>query len=289
MVLMSIVAILATNSIVAPIEGFMDVSRRAALVDEAQLAMNRMSREIRLALPNSVRITDGTAPPSLSVCVATAGSSCTVEILRTLDGSRYREDVDSLAAGDTLDFTAATDTFDVLGMLPNVQDVDDGAGSLNDCLTGVADCLVIYNLGFSGADAYNGDNIAGIVGDGDLDNNGTLESPIQFIRGSAFPFSSPNQRFHIVDMPVSYECNTTTGRINRHEDYTITSAQALVPGGTTNVLAANVSSCIFRYSQGSGSRNAVLTIELVISQFNQSIGADENIRLVNQIRVPNIP
>lgn len=278
--LTGIVALLAGRNITGSIQGFIDLSRRAALVDEADLALNRMAREIRLALPNSVRITDGAStPPPLALCIAAGGTSCAVEILRTLDGSRYREVADSVGAGDTLDFTTSTDTFDVLGNLPNLGNVNAGASSLNDCITGNSDCLVIYNLGFSGADAYNGDNMAGIV----------ATAPMEFIRPSPFPFSSPNQRFHIVDMPVSFTCNSATGNITRYEDYSIGAAQVLVPGGTSSLLASNVSSCILRYDQGAGSRNAVLTAEITISRFNNSSGNNESIRMVDQIRVPNIP
>ncbi len=278
--LTAIVALLASRNITAPIQGFIDLSRRAALVDEGDLALSRMAREIRLALPNSVRITDGAStPPPMTLCVATGGSSCAVEVLRTLDGSRYRETVDSVGAGDTLDFTAATDTFDVLGNMPNIGSIAAGAGSLNDCQTGTADCLVIYNLGFAGADAYSGDNIAGIV----------ATAPMEFIRPAAFPFPSPNQRFHVVDMPVTFTCNSASGNITRYEDYTIAAAQVLVPGGTSSLLAGNVSSCIFTYDQGAGSRNAVLTAEITVSRFNSSSGNNESIRMVEQIRVPNIP
>ena len=52
--LTGIVAVLAGQNIVAPIQGFIDLGRRAALVDEADLALSRMSREVQLALPNSV-------------------------------------------------------------------------------------------------------------------------------------------------------------------------------------------------------------------------------------------
>jgi len=278
--LTGIVAVLAGQNIVAPIQGFIDLGRRAALVDEADLALSRMSREVQLALPNSVRITDGAStPPPLATCVAAGGSSCSVEILRTLDGSRYREQTDSVGAGDTLDFTANTDTFDVMGNLPNLARITAGAGSLNDCLTGTTDCLVVYNLGFSGADAYNGDNIAGIV----------ATAPMEFVRPAPFPFSSPNQRFHIVDMPVTFNCDSASGNLLRIEDYSIVPGQVLAPGGTSGLLAGNINSCVFRYDQGSGSRNAVLTVELVVSRFNSSSGNNESIRMVEQIRVQNIP
>ncbi len=277
--LTAIVTLLAGRNIIAPIQGFLDITRRAALVDEADLALNRMARELRLALPNSVRLTDGVS--LLGTCVASGGSVCAVEFLRTLDGSRYRELTDSVGAGDTLDFTLASDTFDVLGTLPNLADIDTGAGSLADCQDGSADCLVIYNLGFTGADAYNGDNIAGITA--------ASATSIDFVRPTAFPTSSPSQRFQIVDMPITFTCDSGAGSLIRFQNYTIAAAPALNPGGTSSLMAGNISSCVFRYDQGVSSRNAVLTIELTVSRLNESSGNTESIRIVDQVRVQNIP
>ena len=66
---------------------------RASLVDAADLALQRMSREVRLALPNSVRIRSGTST-GLETCAAGGGTVCAVEILRTADGGQYRSDFD---------------------------------------------------------------------------------------------------------------------------------------------------------------------------------------------------
>ncbi len=57
-----------------PMQAFVDVEKRTRLVDIADTALQRMAREIRLALPNSIRVTGGN----------------TVDFLRTLDGVRYR-------------------------------------------------------------------------------------------------------------------------------------------------------------------------------------------------------
>lgn len=41
-----------------PMEGYVDLKRRAELVDQAEMSLRRMQRDIRTALPNSVRIFD---------------------------------------------------------------------------------------------------------------------------------------------------------------------------------------------------------------------------------------
>jgi MSHA biogenesis protein MshO len=89
------------------------------LADRADVALRRMSRDVRNALPNSV-------------FVPTAGNY--VEFVPIRAGGRYKQD----------DFGAPDNTFNVL-----TEPVPVAAG----------DQLVIYNLGIPGADAYNGDSI----------------------------------------------------------------------------------------------------------------------------------
>lgn len=288
-VLTGIIASILGQVLSRPIEGFVDLSNRAALVDTAELALRRMSREIRLALPNSVRITDGTSQ-NLSTCTAAGATSCAVEILRTADGGRYRAKPGGAGSGcagpaaqDRLNFTASADCFEVLGTLSTLP-LAGGANQLS-CLNlpRTSDCLVISNTGQPGANAYNGDNIAGLTA-------ATANSLTFDISGGAatrFPLQSPRQRFHIVDKPVSFTC--TAGNINRQADYAITPAQVLTPAGGTGALLANqVSSCIFTYNPGVSSRNGILTVAITMS-FTGSAGSLNNIRLVEQIQVPNVP
>ena len=60
-----------------PVRGFTDQVRRAELVDAAESALRRMQRDIRRALPNSIRVT-------------TNGTISALEILNTVEGVRYR-------------------------------------------------------------------------------------------------------------------------------------------------------------------------------------------------------
>jgi MSHA biogenesis protein MshO len=277
--LTGIVAALATRSISRPVESFVDMSLRAALVDTAELALQRMSREIRLALPNSLRITaDGTP---LQTCSASNGGICAVEILRTFDGGRYREHADPAAAPGpcealgfpdaVLHFTAATGCFEVLGPLDEAPD----AGTHR---------LVIFNTGQDGADAWAGDNMA------DIDDAGTDFVAFAFAdSGAHFPFRSPRQRFHIVDTPVSFVCHTGRGTLSRHDGYAVSALQTVNPAGDgAPILANRVSFCSFTYDQGTGTRNALLTATLTI-RGTDSQGVPNEIRLVQQVSVPNVP
>lgn len=266
-VLTGILAVLVGRSISRPIEGFVALSRRAELVDVAQTALDRMTREIRLALPNSVRIS-GTA----------------LEFLRTLDGGRYRAQADpGNPASDPLNFTTQSGSFDVLGPLGNASSIVAGAGGKPACLAGTIDCLVIYNTGQPGADAYDGDDLAGI--------SSASATKISFAgqgaSGTPFPLRSPRQRFQIVDTPVSFVCAPDPlngGTITRYAHYPITAAQAVPPsGGTSALLANDVSACSFSYDPGTATRAGLVTMSVQISKDGETIS------LLQQVHVSNLP
>ena len=80
-----------------PVQGYVDSARRAELTNIADTAMRRMARDVRTAVPNSVRFSNCTAP-----CV---------EFLPTKDGGRYRAN----PPGNVLNFGVADGSFDVVG------------------------------------------------------------------------------------------------------------------------------------------------------------------------------
>ena len=88
-VIIGILGAIVAVFIRAPIQGYADTVARAEAGDEADLALRRMAREIRLALPNSVRVNaDGSA----------------IEFLLTKTGGRYLAVEDAATSGTPLDF-----------------------------------------------------------------------------------------------------------------------------------------------------------------------------------------
>lgn len=234
-VITGILAVLGGILISSPIQGYVDLSRRAELVDAADNSLRRMQREIRQALPNSIRLTS-------------VGSVQYLELLHTVDGGLYR----AAGAGDLLDFTLADSSFDVLGLLASVP----SAGEQ----------LVVYNIAASGSsgNAYFGDNRATVTG-------GTLSSvafaPLQF------PLQSPYQRFFLVDQAVSYVCtpSSTGGTLRRYAGYAIADPQptAALVGGS--LLANHVTACAFTYSGGSSQRAGLVTLQLALADQGETI------------------
>ena len=236
-----------------PVESYVDASRRAALTDEADTALRRMTRDLRLALPNSVRV-DITGK--------------FVEYIETTGGGRYRAEVDSVGAGDILDFTAADTTFDVLGPTP---------------VLATGNQIVVYNLysGGTASNAYFGDNRAALT---------SLTAPPVAIASTLFPESSPGKRFHVVSGPVTYGC--IGGQLVRYWGYAYNTAQVAPPaGGSTAVLAANVDqgACQFVYTTGALSER-IATVSILLQVNSLSAGGDtERVRMFQQAQVTNAP
>lgn len=230
----AIISAVVATFIRTPIQGYFDSVRRADLTDTADTALRRISRDLRLALPNSVRVT-------------TVGSVTYLELLLTSGGGRYRIDT----PGNTLDFTTADNSFDVLGQAVTTTP---GANNL----------VAVYNLGIAGADAYNADTT----------------SPISSISGNTinitakqFPFASPNNRFQIIQYAVTYACDPTDGTLTRYWNYPINKNQPTsFVSGSSALLAKNVLSCSFTYNpQVVTQRAGVVAAALQLSQSNETV------------------
>jgi MSHA biogenesis protein MshO len=253
--ILGIVSAMVAVFIKRPVESYVDSARRAELSDIADTALRRMMRDLRLALPNSIRVTS-------------VGSVTYLEFLLTSGGGRYRAELTGTGTGDVLDFSAADASFDVLGPVPTLD---------------AGDSIVIYNLGtgFAGADAYAAAN-----------NNRAVYSSggstITLAPAKLFPLASPGNRFHVVKHAVTYACNPTAGvnEIRRYWNYGIPAAQQTPPvGGSSAQLARNVGACSITYVQGAvGGRNGVVSLAL------QLTGAGgESVNLFHQTHVSNIP
>lgn len=267
MVLIGALAIIGGIFIVEPFRAADDMQRRAELVDEAQLIIERMSREIGSALPNSVRIDS-------------AGGRTGLEIVSTRTGGRYRRLPAAGGGGDTLNRTQSGDTFDALGGLPDIGSVITGPAGI-DCAEGNGDCINIYNTGQANFNVHDGDNVAKIVSATDNAGNDQLGYDNGGIT-PAFRQHSPQQRFFVIDDVISYVCDTAN-RLQRHSGYGLNAAQDLTPGGTTALMGRDVTGCNFTYSQGSSSRAGLVTLDITISRDG------ETVRLLHQVHVMNAP
>ena len=256
-VITGILATMTTSVLELPIQAYVDSSRRATLTSVADSAMRNMQRDIRRALPNSIRISP---------------DQTTIEFLQVVTGGRYRARLNTTVTpptGDILDFSIADTSMDIVGQIPNFADV-----TLN------SDQLVVFPLNSAGNDPYQADNITLITG-GDASN-------LAF-DAFQFPTASPDQRFFIISQPITYRCNNTAATadkrvIERYTNYAIQANQPLPPTVTPAIQANLIANCQFSYNSGSNTRLGVVTIELTLTD-----DAGESVNLIHQVQVDNQP
>jgi len=251
--LVEMVVVIAVTAIISaavavfiklPVQGYTDAARRAEMTDIADTALRRIGRDLRLALPNTVRVTGGN----------------TIEILLTRTGGRYRTE----GPGDELNFAAADSSFQQLGPFAT------GAGQ---AIVPNADRVAIYNLGITGANAYAGENTALITG------TVAATSTISIVP-KQFPFESPGNRFQVIEGPVSYVCSG--GNLTRYWGYAIQAVPpASLAGAQSALLASNVASCAFDYNPGVTARAGLIALTLVITESGESIRLYHEVHVSN--------
>lgn len=244
----------------APVQQYMDVARRADLTDIADTAIRRMARDVRTAVPNSVR-------------VANCGANPCVEYLPTKDGGRYRAN----PPGNVLNFGVADGSFAIIGTAINFAANDfiavgstqsDGDPPYDQTATGV---LRAY---------------AGAAGS---------QTTVTFTN-TALPIWAelPSQRFDVVDgaqRAVTYACENVgvnangngTGQLRRYWNYGFNVAQVNPPvGGQSAILADKVSDCSIAYDIPN-QRLGLLAVRLTLTS------GGESVNLYSEIHVNNAP
>ena len=273
------VAVLISTALSRPLEGFVAQSRRAELVDLAAGALNRMARDIRLAVPNSVRVR----------------GSGEIEMLNVLDAGRYRP---NRVGGDGLQFApgtapACTANFNALSGVGQCSAFQVLAGGLN--LAG-ARWLVVYNIGTqSGGNPVAGANVWAAAGAGGahvISPDGSSFASASLLgdetlltvtppAGASFNFAyaSPQRRFYLADQVVGYRCDLASGQLLRFTRSERTPAYS----GSSALQASHVTGCSLAYQPGSSQRAALVSLRLQLTLEGESI------ELFQQVHVDNAP
>jgi MSHA biogenesis protein MshO len=279
MVITGIIGGMVAIFLKSPIQQYVDSSRRAELTDIADTAFQRVLRDIRTAVPNSIRL-------------PTPAGSTYIEYLPIKDGGRYRatdiggtlcSGVVGNASGDALSFETPDTCFTVVGPRVNAQAGDyivvgstQSSGGLPYDQTGNGVLRKITNVNVTGG--VQAISIAGV----------------QFLPSAQLD----SQRFQVVDgqtvngltnAAVTYACvgsQTTDANGNgqaqliRYAGYGIIPTQTL-PGATAALLANNVSYCSFDYDVGAHQRDSLVALTLQITQSGETVSLYEEVHVNN--------
>lgn len=256
-VVMGVIATTLAVFIKGPVDAYFATGRRAALADTADTALRRMSRDIRAALPNSVRVN---------------GTGTCLEFIAVRGGGRYLSD----GSVNALAFGAAGAGFTMQG--------DNAAG------IAVGDFIVVANQNTTGtqANAYVGAGVAGGNVSAAITAVATSGTPTvtNFTVATNFgvELASPDSRFYAVPGAasglgpmVSYVCTGT--QLTR----TVSGSFAANCPANGPVIANNVSACNFVFNQNSlRDALAYLTLGMTTSD-------GEAISLQHQVHIDNTP
>jgi MSHA biogenesis protein MshO len=228
--------------IAVPVQSHMAQARRSDLAESAEAVAHWMSQDVRGALPNSVR-------------VATVGGRPVVEMIDIRATTIY---------GDTLDFTAPDNQFDVLGQ-PGVT----------------ATHVVIDNRGVAGQNAYALTNVIAPATIVATSSSITLTPPFRFASQSA------HRRAFLVSPAtavVRYECDVAARTLRRYDNLPMTAAVGALPAGTpSRLIARDVTACTFTPRPGTADHGGLLLIRVTISRVTN--GATDTLRVMKQLKV----
>ncbi len=286
-VITGIVAGIVAVFIARPVQGYADSVRRAELTDTADVALRRMTRDVRMALPNSLRVT-------------TTGGVNYIEFIMTSTGGRYRDTADGSTGGDFLSYTNSLDTtFHVLGKTSNSTTTTDYIAA--------SDYIAIYNLGpgYKPVDAYCSMDPTNCPGGAPTGGNVALvnsvtcsgaSTPPCYVTLASNPFAvqspplpSPSARFQVVPgavRAVTFACpSATAGALTRRWNYGFDATQATPPSGGTLATLATGATCSVEYTANATGRNGLLSLQLTLADAQSG----ESVTLFQQIHVDNAP
>ena len=231
-----------------PVQAHFAQARRSELAASAEAVTQWMSQDVRGALPNSLR-------------TGMVGGRAVVEMIDIGAVAIYR---DAGVEGDTLNFVAADNQFDILG-LP----------------AAAATHVVVENLGTPGQDAYALANVIAPAGINLASSTITLAPPMQFVGASA------HRRAFLVSPAtavVRYECDLGARTLRRYDNRPVTAAIGALPAGApSQLIARDVAACTFTRRAGTTEHGGLLLIQVTISRVTN--GAAETLRVMKQLKV----
>ncbi len=253
--ILAIVGVGVTNFLGSGAQIFADVTERTQLISESRFVTERLNREIRGALPNSVRI---------------AGNGNTrhcIEFMPVKWSSFY------------FDAPVVPEEF------AEIEAVE--WGSLSPYTYAAGDNIIIYPT--ATVDIYSDTGKKHEIEEISPIGPGVTE--LEFDDDVQFATDSPSSRFYVFSTPVSY-C-VEAGQIRRYENYGLQQIQpvnlvggALMAENLTNTLSNDAGTGIedpFRLNEASLTRTASVLMLLEFARDNEIIVFN------NEVHIPNVP
>ncbi len=258
--IMTVVVGISFSVLQLPYAEYVQQRIQTTMTNRAALVMSQIARDVRSALPNSVR-----------------SGTTALELLSTTAVARYRAEGPA-GENERLRAGSPDSEFNTLTALGNLG-------------TTAGEYLAVYPLGLAASDPWAGAamtpqlaslSVTATVppGPAGYDN----EFHVAIAPPHTFPLQSPARRVYRVSGPVSYICED--GKILRFSGYPVAAVQpasaADFAPASGIVVAAGVADCAFNYTVVNA-RQAVVTANIELAENG------ETVRLSWQTAVENTP
>jgi len=263
-VLLGIISVGVSGFIKLSTQTYINVSERDELISSARFVIERLNREIRNAVPNSIRVKPGIAGPNY-------GFQC-IEFVPILASTTY---IDIPVAPES-----PSNSINVIPFLSQ-----DG-NSEYECTASCLDMVSIYPL--APDDVYANvslvpNKLAGLQSV--TKPLGSTLWTLTLDQALTFSAESPTKRLYIVKSPVSY-C-AIAGRLIRYDNYFISANFYIVPVGgalmAEHLAAYDHSQQPFIVEPATLQRNATVQVRLHFQRNN------EDLVFNHEIQVKNVP
>jgi MSHA biogenesis protein MshO len=257
-VVLGIISVGSLNFISNSAQGLVDTAERQVLASTATIAVEKVLREVRRALPNSVRtFSDG-------------GNEC-LELVPILHSSEYV----------SIPTASAASSFESIKFVTESGTESGYVAVYPNSLISVYDT----NQSVSSSTAT-----ASTVGGASVPNVELQTITFSDSSGYRFPTESPSKRFFLVDQPISF-CDDINGRLWRYQNYgfNLDSTSSIPTTGSNRILIADslkTNSLSFNILPAQLQRNAVVRMSVVIERGGTST---EQVDITQEVQLRNVP
>lgn len=228
---------------------YVDAVGREQVVSQTRFMLERLSREIREALPNSVR-------------VKTAGNVHCLEFVPFVASSTYIN----------IPVLPESDSTSIRVVQHATQSVD-------------ANKIAVYPL--NNADVYGTDPANDVTGNifnlVTVPTNGTSWQDVTLAKSVRFDADSPTSRYYLIKNAIAYCVDTGNGEVRRHADYWPGAVQSTTPTNSGVLMAENIKagSTPFAYSSATLVNNAVVQLNFEVLRNGEQVNFHHEVHLIN--------
>jgi len=264
-VVISLLATIAYIFVPNPVKSLISVEQRAQLTTAIDNSTRLISREVKLALPNSIRV---------------SADGLSMEFIPTSDSGSY--------------FIAGLNHVFIGGSSTGPMTVN-SATSVN-LASGTTNYLVVNNLGTGvpESDAYAPiSNLADqtVANRRTITLTSTNKIYINSLIGISQSSAVPPYRFYVVRSPITYQCDLANGKLNRTTDYGFLANQNSSPTGFSSTVIDKLTDCKFIYDSAAiAQRDGLLSMKFTASVNPLApAGSSDSVSLLNAVTIYNQP